>query len=96
MEGREQVPSHYMFGLFRSEPEASKHAGISYLLVDMASPGIRVAPMKQIDGGMDFNEVFFDDVRVPAENLEVGDVIVFSVPSQATPIVHRIIRITTV
>ncbi len=64
--------SHYMFGLFRTEAEASKHAGISYLLVDMASPGIRVAPMKQIDGGMDFNEVVFDDVRVPAENV-VGE-----------------------
>jgi alkylation response protein AidB-like acyl-CoA dehydrogenase len=61
--------SDYMFGLFRSEPEARKNAGISYLLVDMKSPGVRVAPMKQIDGGMDFNEVFLDDVRVPAQNL---------------------------
>jgi alkylation response protein AidB-like acyl-CoA dehydrogenase len=59
----------WMFGLFRTEPDAPKHAGISYLLVELRTPGIRVAPMRQIDGGMDFNEVFFDEVRVPAENL---------------------------
>jgi alkylation response protein AidB-like acyl-CoA dehydrogenase len=64
--------AHWMFGLFRTEPEASKHAGISYLLIDMSTPGIRVAPMRQIDGGMDFNEVFFDDVPVPVTNL-VGE-----------------------
>lgn len=62
----------WMFGLFRTEPDAGKHAGISYLLVDMRTPGIRVAPMRQIDGGLDFNEVFLDEVRVPAENL-VGE-----------------------
>jgi alkylation response protein AidB-like acyl-CoA dehydrogenase len=61
--------AHWMFGLFRTEPDAPKHAGISYLLVEMSTPGIRVAPMRQIDGGMDFDEVFFDEVRVPAENL---------------------------
>jgi alkylation response protein AidB-like acyl-CoA dehydrogenase len=64
--------SDYMFGLFRTEPDAGKHAGISYLLVDMAASGIRVAPMRQIDGGTDFNEVFFDDVRVPVDHL-VGE-----------------------
>ncbi|MGI9591994.1 MAG: acyl-CoA dehydrogenase family protein, partial [Myxococcota bacterium] len=64
--------AQYMFGLFRSEPDAPKHAGISYLLVDMRTPGIRVRPMRQIDGSMDFNEVFFDDARVPVENL-VGE-----------------------
>ncbi len=64
--------AQYMFGLFRTEPAASKHAGISYLLIDMSAPGIRVAPMKQIDGGLDFNEVFFDSVPVPAENLVGG------------------------
>lgn len=59
----------FMFGLFRTEPEASKHAGISYLLIDMKSPGIDVRPLKEMTGGTDFNEVFFDDVRVAAENI---------------------------
>ena len=59
----------WMFGLFRTEPNESKHAGISYLLVDMRSPGIEVRPLKTLTGGLEFNEVFFDDVRVPGENL---------------------------
>ena len=61
--------AHYMFGLFRTEPEASRHAGISYLLVPMDSPGIDVRPLKQMTGSMEFNEVFFDDARAPAENI---------------------------
>jgi alkylation response protein AidB-like acyl-CoA dehydrogenase len=64
--------AHWMFGLFRTEPDAPKHAGISYLLVDMRSPGIDVRPLKELTGGTEFNEVFFDDVRVPVENL-VGE-----------------------
>jgi len=59
----------YLFGLFRTEPEARKHAGISYLLVDMRSPGIDVRPLRQMSGGLDFNEIFFDDVRTPAKNI---------------------------
>jgi alkylation response protein AidB-like acyl-CoA dehydrogenase len=59
----------YMFGLFRTEPDASKHAGISYLLVPMNAPGIDVRPLKQMTGSMEFNEVFFDDARAPAENV---------------------------
>ncbi|MCP4035677.1 MAG: acyl-CoA dehydrogenase [bacterium] len=62
----------YMFGLFRTEPEARKHAGISYLLIDMKAPGIEVRPLKQMSGALDFNEVFFDDARTPANNL-VGE-----------------------
>ena len=58
-----------MFGLFRTEPGASRHAGISYLLVPMDSPGIDVRPLKQMTGSMEFNEVFFDDARAPAENI---------------------------
>jgi len=64
--------AHWMFGLFRTDPEQPKHAGISYLLVDMASPGITVRPLKELTGGTEFNEVFFDDVRVPMTNLVGG------------------------
>ena len=63
------VDADMMFGLFRSEPDASKHAGISYLLVPMDVPGIDVRPLRQMTGSMEFNEVFFNDARIPAENL---------------------------
>jgi alkylation response protein AidB-like acyl-CoA dehydrogenase len=58
-----------MFGLFRTEPDAPKHAGISYLLLDVRTPGIDVRPLKMMNGGQDFCEVFFSDVRVPAKNI---------------------------
>ncbi|MBW2422011.1 MAG: acyl-CoA dehydrogenase family protein [Deltaproteobacteria bacterium] len=61
--------AHYMFGLFRTEPDARKHAGISYLLIPMDAPGIEVRPLRQMTGGLDFNEVFFNDARSPAENI---------------------------
>jgi alkylation response protein AidB-like acyl-CoA dehydrogenase len=54
--------------LVRTDREASKHRGISYLLVDMSTPGIEVRPLRQIDGAIHFNEVFFTDVRVPVAN----------------------------
>ncbi len=59
--------AHFMFCLVRTEPEASKHAGISYLLIDMNQPGIDVRPLKQMTGGSDFNEVFLTDVRTPKD-----------------------------
>jgi alkylation response protein AidB-like acyl-CoA dehydrogenase len=59
----------WMFGLFRTEPDAGKHAGISYLLVDMKADGIDVRPLKQMTGSLEFNEVFFDQVRTSADNI---------------------------
>lgn len=62
----------WIFCLVRTDPDARKQAGISFLLIDMNSPGITVRPIQTIDGGHEVNEVFFDDVRVPVENL-VGE-----------------------
>lgn len=58
--------------LARTDPEAPKHKGISYILVDMHSPGVTVRPLVQITGDANFNEVFFEDVKAPKENL-VGE-----------------------
>jgi alkylation response protein AidB-like acyl-CoA dehydrogenase len=59
----------------RSDPESQRHAGLTYLLVDMHSPGVDVRPLRQITGEAEFNEIFFSDVRVPVENAldEVGN-----------------------
>ncbi|MBJ19435.1 MAG: acyl-CoA dehydrogenase [bacterium] len=59
--------AHYMFALVRTEPEANKHAGISYLLLEMDQPGIEVRPLKQITGDNEFAEVFLDGARTPAD-----------------------------
>ncbi len=61
--------------LARTDPDAKKHRGISYFLVDMTSPGIAVSPIKQASGRSEFNEVFFTDVFVPDDMLvgEPGD-----------------------
>lgn len=62
----------WIFCLVRTDPAAKKQQGISFLLIDMKSKGITVRPIVTIDGGREVNEVFFDDVEVPAENL-VGE-----------------------
>jgi alkylation response protein AidB-like acyl-CoA dehydrogenase len=63
----------WIFMLVRTDPHApKKQAGISFLLIDMATPGITVRPIELIDGSREVNEMFFDDVRVPVENL-VGE-----------------------
>jgi alkylation response protein AidB-like acyl-CoA dehydrogenase len=62
--------SQWMFALVRTDPQAQpRHAGISFLLIDLRSPGIRIRPIKTIAGDDEFSEVFFDGVVVPAENL---------------------------
>ena len=62
--------SQWMFALVRTDPQAQpRHAGISFLLLDLKSPGIRIRPIRTIAGDDEFSEVFFDDVVVPAENL---------------------------
>jgi alkylation response protein AidB-like acyl-CoA dehydrogenase len=57
-----------MFALVRTELEASKHAGISYILISMDTPGIEVRPLRTMTGAAEFNEVFLTDVRVPQQN----------------------------
>ena len=62
-----------MFALVRTDPNASKpQEGISFLLIDMASPGLTVRPIRMLEGGTDLNECYLDNVRVPVENL-VGE-----------------------
>ena len=58
-----------IFCLVRTDPKAKKQEGISFLLVDMKSPGVEVRPIVTLDGDREVNEVFFTDVRVPADNL---------------------------
>ena len=64
--------AHWIFMLARTDPDAPKHRGISYFLVDMKSPGVEVRPLVDLSNRKMFNEVYFDNVRVPARNL-VGE-----------------------
>ncbi len=62
----------WIFCLVRTNPDVKKQAGISFLLIDMSTEGISRRPIQLIDGGHEVNEIFFDNVRVPVENL-VGE-----------------------
>ena len=58
----------WIFGIFRTDPASERHKGLTFILVPLNAPGVRVRPIAQLDGETGFAEVFFDDVRVPAEN----------------------------
>lgn len=64
----------WMFGLFRSDPESTRHHGLTYLLVPLTADGVTVRPIRQLDGEPGFAEVFFDDVFVPDDQVlgEIG------------------------
>lgn len=67
--------AHWGFGLFRSDPEAQKHAGLTYFLFPLDAPGITVRPIAQLDGEAGFAEIFFEEVFVPDADVlgGVGD-----------------------
>ena len=59
--------------IVRTDPDLPKHRGLTVFVVDMHAPGVTVRPLRQITGGADFNEVFFDDVKIP-DDQRIGDV----------------------
>ncbi len=61
--------ANWIFVLARTDPDAKLQAGISFFLVDMNTPGVSVKPIKLIDGSYEVNDTFFDNVRVPRENM---------------------------
>ena len=58
-----------LFGLVRTDPDRPRHEGLSFLLIDLTSPGVAASPLRLISGNEHFSQIFFDDVRVPAENI---------------------------
>ncbi|MFP6581821.1 MAG: acyl-CoA dehydrogenase family protein [Candidatus Hydrogenedentota bacterium] len=65
--------SQYCILLTRTDTSGSKHAGMTYFILDMSSPGIDIRPLVQVTGDPEFNEVFFNDVRIPKENILGGE-----------------------
>src|SRR3546814_21190641 len=74
-----------MFLLCRTEPDKPKHEGISYLLLSMQTPGIEVRPLRTMTEQATFNEVFFTDVRVPADQIVIGR-------GQGWPVANRTLK----
>jgi len=68
------VWADWCFGIFRTDPEAARHRGLTFVLVPLDTPGVTVRPIAQLDGDTGFAEIFFDDVHVPVEHTlgEVG------------------------
>ena len=60
--------AHWLFGLFRTDPDSKRHEGLSFVLVPLDTPGVTVRPIEKINGKKAFAEVFFDDARVPVAN----------------------------
>src|SRR5271170_7506667 len=65
--------AHFMFGLFRTDPEAERHRGLTYFLIPLDSPGITVRPIAQLDGETGFAEVFFEGVEIDGSQV-LGEV----------------------
>ncbi|MNZ49785.1 Acyl-CoA dehydrogenase [compost metagenome] len=63
----------WLFGMFRTDPQSSRHNGLTFILVPLNSPGITIRPIAQLDGLPGFAEIFFDDVKVPVENVLGGE-----------------------
>ncbi len=61
--------AEWCFGIFRTDPEAERHRGLTYFLIDLSTPGVTVRPIPQIDGETGFAELFFDDVFVPDDRV---------------------------
>jgi alkylation response protein AidB-like acyl-CoA dehydrogenase len=64
--------AEWMFGLFRTDPDAERHRGLTYFLVPLDAPGVTVRPIAQLDGEAGFAEIFLEDVRVPARQVLGG------------------------
>lgn len=67
------VWADWCFGIFRTDPAAERHRGLTFILIPLDSPGITVRPIAQLDGDTGFAEIFFDEVRVPKENTLGGE-----------------------
>jgi alkylation response protein AidB-like acyl-CoA dehydrogenase len=65
--------AEWCFGIFRTDPEAERHRGLTYFLIPMDAPGVTVRPIPQIDGETGFAEIFFDNVEVPDDQVLGGE-----------------------